>query len=141
MRLLKNPSKVDIKEFNVNGRLYTLTAGGQDAFKDEVVTALMKVYDFLEEVEIKEEHVKGKSEYKCPECDFRSHAKVAVLGHSRKHGDKEKLIPEEIKTTNEIKLQEGKKAVSEIERKGFGGEQNYVVEDADFYGSGLSKDN
>jgi len=81
-----------------------------------VAKDLLTRYQFLEEVEIKQERATGN--YKCPHCEYGHVSKIAVLGHMNGHKDLEKKeiiqLGSELPTVTPV---EGKPVLSPMEER------------------------
>lgn len=85
-------------------------SNGLFQYEDDVADAILETYLFLEtKTPTEAESIANrpqKSEYTCeyPGCEFSTNTKVALIGHKRKHGSSDPVLPESI-----IPVAKGKK--------------------------------
>ena len=120
MKALKNPENgadvTTIVRKEGQSREYSIKVGETLIFDDSVAKDLLTRYQFLEEVEIKQERATGN--YKCPHCEYGHVSKIAVLGHMNGHKDLEKKeiiqLGTELPTVTPV---EGKPVLSPMEER------------------------
>ena len=90
--IIKNPKNgAEVKREVILGkdkdnRLWVIPVDATVNVPDEVGESLLRVYGFLEKVpEIKPQVLEVAEGFACSVCEFSAKAKIAVLGHLRKH--------------------------------------------------------